>query len=238
MKVAIIGATSGIAKEVAKIYAALGATLFLVARDGEKLDSVERDLRARGAEQVERYLSDLADLSLHDAIVSAAGARPDIVVVAHGVLPDQSKVDNDPRAQVEAFELNATSVISLVARFATVMEAQRSGVLVVIGSVAGDRGRRSNYVYGSAKAAIHAYCDGLRSRLAKAGVSLVLVKPGWVDTPMTVRSKKNALYVHPEAIARGIEKAIERRSATVYLPGYWRWISLLVRLLPARFVKF
>ncbi|HEX7707625.1 MAG TPA: SDR family NAD(P)-dependent oxidoreductase [Thermoanaerobaculia bacterium] len=238
MKVAIIGATSGIAKEVAKIYAARGAALFLVARDGEKLDSVERDLRARGAQQVERYLADLSDLSLHDAIVSAAGSAVDVVLVAHGVLPEQSKVDNDAQAQVEAFELNATSVISLVARFATVMEAQRSGVIAVIGSVAGDRGRRSNYVYGSAKAAVHAYCDGLRSRLSAAGVSLVLIKPGWVDTPMTIRSKKNALYVHPEAIARGIEKAIERRSATVYLPGYWRWISLLVRLLPARLVRF
>jgi short-subunit dehydrogenase len=108
----------------------------------------------------------------------------------------------------------------------------------VIGSVAGDRGRRSNYVYGAAKAAVHAYCDGLRNRLAESNVALVLIKPGWVDTPMTANVKKNALFASAPNAARAIYNAIAARRATVYVPGFWRWISLIVRMLPARLVKF
>ena len=103
----------------------------------------------------------------------------------------------------------------------------------MIGSVAGDRGRRSNYVYGAAKAAIHAFCDGLRGRLAAAGVTVVLIKPGWVDTPMTGAIKKNPLFASAASVAQGIHRAIDAGRGTVYVPGYWRWISLIVRMLPA-----
>jgi decaprenylphospho-beta-D-erythro-pentofuranosid-2-ulose 2-reductase len=238
MNVLIIGATSAIAQEVAKLYANAGATLFLVGRNEAKLLAVASDLRVRGATDVETFVADLADRSRDAAIVAAAGANPDVVLIAHGSLPDQRTIDTDPVAQTEAFELNATSVIALAAQFANVLERNRRGTLGVIGSVAGDRGRRSNYVYGAAKAAIHAYCDGLRGRLAEAGVSVVLIKPGWVDTPMTSAIKKNPLFASAASVARGIQRAIENRRATVYLPGYWRWISLIVQLLPARFVKF
>lgn len=237
MRVAIIGATSGIAQEVAKSYARDGATLFLVARNEAKLMAVASDLRVRGADDVETFVADLSDRSRDGALVAAAG-EPDVVLIAHGSLPDQQAVDRDPAAQTEAFSLNATSFVALTAHFANVLERKRAGVIAVIGSVAGDRGRRSNYVYGAAKAAVHAYCDGLRNRLAESGVALVLIKPGWVDTPMTAGMKKNPLFVSAESIARGIRQAIERRRATVYLPGYWRWISLLVQLLPGRLVKF
>ncbi|HYH08183.1 MAG TPA: SDR family NAD(P)-dependent oxidoreductase [Thermoanaerobaculia bacterium] len=236
MKVAIIGATSGIAQEVAKIYAEERATLFLVARDEAKLSAVAGDLRVRGA-VVETFVADLADRSRDEAIVSAAG-EPDVVLIAHGSLPDQRAIDTDARAQSEAFALNATSFIALIAHFATVLERKRGGVLGVIGSVAGDRGRRSNYVYGSAKAAVHAYCEGLRARLAESNVAVVLIKPGWVDTPMTRGMKKNPLFASAGSVARGIHKAIGARRGDVYLPGFWRWISLLVRMLPARLVKF
>jgi hypothetical protein len=236
MRVAIIGATSGIAQEVAKIYAGAGDVLFLVARDEAKLNAVANDLRVRGA-AVETFVANLADRSRDDAIVAAAG-EPDVVLIAHGSLPDQRAIDGDARAQEEAFALNATSFIALIARFANVLERRRAGVLAVIGSVAGDRGRRSNYVYGAAKAAVHAYCEGLRARLAEANVALVLIKPGWVDTPMTRGMKKNALFASAKSVARGIHSAIANRRGDVYLPGFWRWISFLVRMLPARLVKF
>ena len=238
MNVVVIGATSAIAQEVARLYASAGASLFLVARNEAKLLAVTSDLRVRGASDVETFVADLADRSRDAEIVAAAGATPDVVLIAHGSLPDQRAIDTDPIAQVAEFQLNATSVIALTAQFANVLERNRRGTLAVIGSVAGDRGRRSNYVYGAAKAAIHAFCDGLRGRLAAAGVALVLVKPGWVDTPMTSAIKKNPLFASAASVARTIHRAIDAGRGTVYSPGYWRWISLIVRLLPARFVKF
>jgi len=238
MNVVMIGATSAIAQEVAKLYASSGASLFLVARNETRLLAVAADLRVRGASDVETFVADLADRSRDAEIVAVAGATPDVVLIAHGSLPDQGAIDTDPVAQVAEFELNATSVIALTAHFANVLERNRRGTLAVIGSVAGDRGRRSNYVYGAAKAAIHAFCDGLRGRLAAAGVAVVLIKPGWVDTPMTSAIKKNPLFASAASVARCIHRAIGARRGTVYVPGYWRWISLIVQMLPARFVKF
>jgi len=238
MNVVIIGATSAIAQEVAKLYANAGASLFLVARNEAKLLAVASDLRVRGASDVETFVADLAVRSRDAEIVAAAGATPDVVLIAHGSLPDQRAIDTDPVAQVAEFELNATSVIALAAQFANVLERNRSGTLAVIGSVAGDRGRRSNYVYGAAKAATHAFCDGLRGRLAAAGVVVVLIKPGWVDTPMTSAIKKNPLFATAASVAKGIHRAIDAGRGTVYVPGYWRWISLIVQMLPAKLVRF
>ncbi|HYI13325.1 MAG TPA: SDR family NAD(P)-dependent oxidoreductase [Thermoanaerobaculia bacterium] len=235
MKVAVIGATSAIAQEVAKLYAEAGASLFLVGRDETRLLAVAGDLRVRGAKEVETFAADLADRSRDAALVTAAGAV-DVVLIAHGSLPDQRAIDTDAAAQAAAFELNATSFIALATGFANVIRP--GGVLAVIGSVAGDRGRRSNYVYGAAKAAVHAYCEGLRARLAESDIAVVLIKPGWVDTPMTAGMKKNPLFAGAKSVGRGIHDAIRKRRATVYLPFYWRWISLLVRMLPARLVKF
>jgi short-subunit dehydrogenase len=238
MKVVMVGATSAIAQEVAKLYAAEGASLMLVGRNEAKVLAIASDLRVRGADEVETVILDLADVAGHAGIVAAAGPNVDVVLVAHGSLPDQRQLDRDARAQVEAFQLNATSVISIIGHFANAMESARRGTLAVIGSVAGDRGRRSNYVYGAAKAAIHSYCQGLRARLAESGVALVLVKPGWVDTPMTSGIRKNPLFASSATVARGIHEAIARRRGIVYVPGFWRWISLVVRMLPARLVKF
>lgn len=237
MNVVIVGATSGIAQEVAKLYARSGASLFLVARDAAKLAAVAADLKVRGAYDVDTFVADLADRA-HDAEIAAFMTSPDVVLIAHGTLPDQRAIDADAGAQVEAFELNATSVIAFAAQFANVLERNRKGTLAIVGSVAGDRGRRSNYVYGAAKAAIHAYCEGLRGRLAEAGVRVVLIKPGWVDTPMTSAIKKNPLFASAASVAHGIQRAIASGRGTVYLPGYWRWISLIVRMLPAKLVKF
>jgi decaprenylphospho-beta-D-erythro-pentofuranosid-2-ulose 2-reductase len=237
VRIAIIGATSAIAQAAAANFAEEHATLFLVARDPARLAAVAADLRARGASDVEELVADLGDLSRHEAIVSAAG-DVDAVLIAYGSLPDQRAIDRDPMAQIEAFQLNATSVISIAARFANLLETRKGGTLAVIGSVAGDRGRRSNYLYGAAKAAIHTWCGGVRGRLAEAGANVLLIKPGWVDTPMTRDIKKNPLFAEPRAVGRAIHDAIVAKKQVVYLPGFWRWISLIVRMLPARLVKF
>jgi short-subunit dehydrogenase len=234
VRVVVIGATSAIAQAMAACYAEERAELFLVARDAAKLAAVAADLRVRGAARVDELVADL----MSPLSISTEAGDVDVVLIAHGSLPDQRAIDRDPAAQVAAFTLNATSVIAIAAEFANVLEARRGGTLAVIGSVAGDRGRRSNYVYGAAKAAIHAYCDGLRGRLADAGANVVLIKPGWVDTPMTSGMKKNPLFASARTVGRGIHDAIAAKRAVVYLPWFWRWISLIVRMLPARFVKF
>ena len=235
MKVAIVGATSAIAQEVARLYAAEGAELFLVARDEAKLAPVAADLRVRGAASVETFLADLATRD-HDAKLVASAGAPDVVLIAHGELPDQQAIEADPSAQARAFDVNATSFISLAAHFANVLRA--GSVLALIGSVAGDRGRRSNYTYGAAKAAVDTYCQGLRARLAPSNVAVVLIKPGWVDTPMTAGIRKNLLFASASSAAASIKRAITSRSAIAYVPFYWRWISLVVRMLPSRLVKF
>ncbi|HYC58407.1 MAG TPA: SDR family NAD(P)-dependent oxidoreductase [Thermoanaerobaculia bacterium] len=232
MNVVIIGATSAIAQEVAKLYANDGASLLLVGRNEAKLMAVASDLRVRGADDVDTFVADLSDRSRDAALAAAAGAA-DVVLIAHGSLPDQRAIEHDVAAQVAAFDLNATSVIAIAAHFVNVMEQAGRGTLAVIGSVAGDRGRRSNYVYGAAKAAIHAFCEGARGR-----ANVVLIKPGWVETPMTSGIKKNFLFASAATVGAQIHRAIETKKSTVYTPGFWRWISLVVRALPARFVKF
>ena len=233
----MIGATSSIAQAAAAAFAEEHAKFFLVARNAAKLAAVAADLTARGASGVEELVADLGDLAGHPAIVAAAG-DVDVALIAHGSLPDQRAIDRQPQAQIEAFHLNATSAISIAASFANVLESRGAGTLAVIGSVAGDRGRRSNYVYGAAKAAIHAWCDGARPRLKAAGANVLLVKPGWVDTPMTRGMKKNLLFADACGVGRGIHDAIVARKSVVYLPRFWRWISAVVRLLPERLVKF
>lgn len=238
MRIVIFGATSVIAREIALRYAERGAELTLVGRDGSRLQEIADDLSNRGGRSIETLVQDLADVTSHRALVEQVAPNGDIVLIAHGSLPDQLMIDHDPDAQLRHIQLNAVSVISLVARCADIFERRRHGALVVIGSVAGDRGRRSNYVYGAAKAAVHAYCEGLRGRLRQAGVRMILIKPGWVDTPMARDVKARRLVASAESVSHAIQRAIDGGRSTVYVPWFWRWISLAVRLLPERLVKF
>jgi len=237
--VVILGATSGIAQPVARLFATGGAALLLAGRDAAKLNAVAEDLRVRGARRVETFVIDFDDIGRHDAVVAAAQAlgRIDAVLIAFGTLPDQDAIDRDPAAQIREFQTNATSVISLGARFANALEDAKGGMLAVIGSVAGDRGRRSNYVYGAAKAAIHAWFEGLRGRLSPAGVKVLVIKPGWVDTPMTARFRKNFLYASADSAAAAIHRAMIHGREELYVPRFWRWIMLAIRALPVAAMK-
>jgi len=240
-KVLIIGATSAIAEAAARLYAARGDALFLVARSEERLRIVAADLAVRGAMRSATATLDVTDFGAHAGVLDAAQRELggiDIVLIAHGTLSDQARCEKSVELLRNEFDINAVSTLALLTLLANRLEEQRSGTLAVISSVAGDRGRQSNYVYGSAKAAVTAFLAGLRQRLAKANVGVLTIKPGFVDTPMTAAfPNKGALWAQPDRIADGIVKAIDRRRNVVYLPWFWRWIMLVIRHIPEPLFK-
>jgi short-subunit dehydrogenase len=241
-RILIIGATSAIAQHCARLWANKGAQFFLVSRTEGRLETVTHDLVARGTSVVSHATLDVLDQASHEATVSRAfeslGAC-DVVLIAHGVLPDERECAENPSEAIRQFNINATSTISLAALAAAHLRKQGHGTLAVISSVAGDRGRPSNFHYGAAKAAVSTYCDGLRASLQGTGVNVVTIKPGMVATPMTAGMPlPKALVASPEKVARDIVRGIERGAATIYTPWWWRWIMLIIRLIPeAIFVR-
>ena len=234
-KILIIGATSAIAEACARRWAARGDALFLLGRDGQRLHAIADDLRIRGAAEVAVTTFDVNDYEAQEAAIEAARVAlggVDIALIAHGTLPDQAACDHDTAQTMAEFQTNATSTLALMQRLAVLFESQGEGQLAVISSVAGDRGRDSNAVYGAAKAAVSTYASALRQRLHRHGITVLTIKPGFVDTPMTAQLRKGALWATPDRIARGIVNAIDRGRSIVYLPWFWRPVMTLIRLLP------
>ncbi|MFO1305780.1 MAG: SDR family NAD(P)-dependent oxidoreductase [Burkholderiales bacterium] len=235
--VAIFGATSAIAQAVARIYAGEGARLFLAGRNETHLDAIASDLRVRGATDVRVHVVDFGVANSCASACEAARAelgRIDVALIAHGTNVDQASCERDDAALREAIQVNFTSYASLLVRIAAIMEAQRSGSLVAIGSAAGDRGKRRNYIYGSAKAGIAVLMEGLMGRLSRAGVRVTLVKPGFVDTPMTASFRKGPLWISSSTAGRLIVRAVRAGKSTVYIPGFWRWVMTVLSLVPQR----
>ncbi|PXV57252.1 Short-chain dehydrogenase [Dyella jiangningensis] len=234
-KVVIIGATSAIAESTARLYAARGAQLFLVARNAVRLKDIADDLRVRGAPEVFQATLDVNDVQDHARLIEqiwTSLGHVDVLLVAHGTLPDQARCEASVEWALREFGTNGASTIALLTAVAPRFETQRKGVIAVISSVAGDRGRQSNYLYGSAKAAVTAFASGLRQRMAKVGVNVITIKPGFVDTPMTRDFKKGALWARPDDIALGIAHAADRGRSVVYLPWFWLPIMLIIRHVP------
>ncbi|WP_367345023.1 SDR family oxidoreductase [Stenotrophomonas bentonitica] len=232
-KILIIGATSAIAEAVARVYATRAASVFLVARNATRLDTIAADLRVRGARRVDSAVLDVNDIDEHAVVLDTAWATlegVDTVLIAHGTLPDQAACDASVEVSLMEFATNGTSTIALAAELATRLQSGSS--LAVISSVAGDRGRGSNYLYGSAKAAVTAFTSGLGQRLRPQGVNVITIKPGFVDTPMTASFKKGLLWATPDSIARGIVAAIDKRRAVAYLPSFWWAIMQVIRNIP------
>ena len=239
-RVLIIGATSAIAEATARIFAERGAALHLLARNPERLAAVAKDLKLRGAAEVTQGLFEGGDIDAQEPALEAAYESlglPDIVLIAYGDLPDQKACEADAGRALEALTLNGTSVIALLTRLAGPMEERGEGTLAVISSVAGDRGRQSNAYYGAAKGMVSIFLSGLRNRLHDKGVQVITIKPGFVDTPMTAAFDKGPLWASPDSIAKGIVKAIDKRKDVVYLPWFWRWIMLVIRLIPEPLFK-
>jgi decaprenylphospho-beta-D-erythro-pentofuranosid-2-ulose 2-reductase len=236
-RVVVVGATSAIAQHVARIYADQGASFFLVARDPARLAAVAGDLRVRGAAHVESAVFDLDDAAAHERLFEAADAAlgpADIVLVCYGVLGSR---DAGPEEAQAILRTNLAGPTSILLRAARRMEERRAGTLVAVSSVAGDRGRAANPVYGAAKAGLTALLSALRQRLSRAGVSVVTVKPGFVETPMTAHLPPLPFAVGPERVARDIVRAVERSADVVYTPPIWRLVMLIVRLLPEKLFK-
>ncbi len=239
-KILIIGATSAIAQATAKLFAEKHHALFLVGRDADKLETIAADLKVRGAHQVDYTALDLNEFDKHPSMLEQANTSLeglDTVLIAHGILDDQKAGEQDFIKAEQALRTNFLSVVSLLTPIANRLEKQRYGCIAVISSVAGDRGRQSNYIYATAKGALTIFLQGLRNRLHSANVCVLTIKPGFVDTPMTANFKKGALWAKPEAIARGIYRAIENRKNTVYLPGFWWPIMMIIRHIPEPIFK-
>jgi len=234
-KILIVGATSVIAEAVARRFAADGDAFFLVGRNATRLEAIGADLRIRGAPAVYTATLDVSDIGSQAAMlakVEGAMGVPDIVLIAHGTLPDQRACEQSVTATVSALNVNFTATLALLTLIANRFETAGRGTIAVITSVAGDRGRRSNYLYGAAKGGVSIFLSGLRHRLQARGVAVLDIRPGFVDTPMTSAFAKGTLWAKPDRVALDICHAIKRGAPVLYTPWFWRWIMQIVRILP------
>ena len=234
-KMLICGATSAIAAETARRFASCGAQFFLVDRSPQKLTNIASDLTAMGAAQVDTLILDLAELHRHQELIQEAVSRMggiDIALIAHGTNSNQRACESTVAETLKELTVNFTSTISLLTLLANYFEKRRDGCIAVITSVAGDRGRKKHYVYGAAKGGVSVFLQGLRNRLADAGVSVIDLRPGFVDTPMTASVKKNFLFATPSRAGSAIHRAIQRRKDVAYVPWWWRPIMGVVTSIP------
>lgn len=237
-RIVIIGATSAIAEHCARLWVSESAIdLVLVARDLEKAERVAADLHVRSPRSSIRAMQ--ADFISPSAIATLASELAthdpiDIVLISHGSLPDQPACESDLDACREALEINAVSPVLFAEAFARHLQRQDHGCLAIIGSVAGDRGRKSNYVYGAAKGLVTRYAQGLQHRLAATRVVVTLVKPGPTDTPMTASFKARGVKLASvESVATAIVDGIAANATTIYVPRKWALIMMVIRHLPS-----
>lgn len=235
MAVLALGATSAIGEATLRLLAERGARFYLVGRSREKLEAVSADLMTRGATGVASHAMDLDDTAAHAAMLNAALqtlGMIDLALLAHGVLGDQKTAEASYPVAEAVLRTNFLSPVSLITWLANYFESTKQGTLAVISSVAGDRGRKSNYVYGASKGALNVFLDGVRNRIDRAGVQVLTIKPGFVATPMTAHLAQGPLFAKPSQVAEGILRAIEKRKDVVYLPPFWAGIMLMVRMIP------
>jgi len=234
-KVIIVGATSRIAQEVARKMAADGDMLFLAGRNETRLERLAQDLKTRGAADVKFCQIDVTDYASHANIIDTAENELgglNVILIAHGTLADQKKCEHSFEQTKKELETNCLGTISLLTHIANKFEQQGEGTIAVISSVAGDRGRQSNYVYGTAKGALTIFMQGLRNRLQRSGVQVLTIKPGFVDTPMTADFKKGILWSQPEKCASDIYQAIKKKKSEIYSPWFWYPVMIIIKAIP------
>jgi decaprenylphospho-beta-D-erythro-pentofuranosid-2-ulose 2-reductase len=236
-RIVIIGATSAIAEHCARLWVKDAAVdLTLVGRDKAKIDRVAADLHVRSPQSAIRVLqADFIDPFAIRQLVDGIAAEGALhtVLIAHGSLPDQATCQQDLFACHEALSVNGISPVLFAEAFVGHMQNANQGTLAIIGSVAGDRGRKSNYVYGAAKGLVTRYVQGLQHRLANTGVRVVLIKPGPTDTPMTAHLKQQCVLASVEGVAKQIVLGVKRGKPVVYAPAKWALIMMVIRHLPA-----
>ncbi|MGG7645661.1 SDR family NAD(P)-dependent oxidoreductase [Rhodovulum sp. YNF3179] len=235
----ILGATSSMARAFARRLATEGRAVLLAGRDLEELALMAEDCRLRGAPAAEAVRFDARDADSFGPILDRLGGTEGQISAAVfvGSMPPQAKIDADP-ALIEGVVTDSfTGPARFLQGLAPLMEARGGGTVVGVGSVAGDRGRIGNYVYGAAKAGFHTYLSGLRNRLTRAGGHVVTVKPGFTDTAMTWGIEGMFLVAEPEAVADDIWRAVEKRRNVIYTPRFWRWIMAVIRSIPEPIFK-
>jgi decaprenylphospho-beta-D-erythro-pentofuranosid-2-ulose 2-reductase len=239
-KILVLGATSGIAEATCRIWASQGASLFLVARNAEKLAAVAADLKTRGASYVDTAVADLDDTDQHPSLLAHAVnslTGMDIAYLAHGVLGDQIEAERDFNTAAQILHTNFMAPVSLLTWLANFCVQRHAGTLAVLSSVAGERGRKSNYVYGSSKAGLSAFLDGLRNRIDREGVNVLSIKPGPTKTAMTAGMPKSEKFADVDSVAESIVSAIDKRKDILYVPFQWQPIMFIIRNIPERIFK-
>lgn len=240
-RVVIFGATSAIAQEIAAVYARRGARLYLVGRNGDKLAAAAAAATSSAGNDashgavVGTVVADLNQTAAAAGLVQRAAAAlggVDVAVIAQGLLGDQLATEREFGRAAEIIATNFLSVVALVIPLINHLETAGAGHLVVLSSVAGERGRPRNYTYGAAKGALNIYLQGVRSRLGGRGVGVHTIKLGPVDTPMTVDHRKTLLFARPAAVATAIVQAVDAGRSEVFVPWFWRGIMFVVRNLP------
>lgn len=236
-RIVIIGATSSIAEHCARLWVKDMVDLTLVGRNQSRLDQIAQDLSVRSPQSViATRVVNFEDPVAIDALVSELSGSPiDVALIAHGSLPDQQECQNDLVLCKDTLEVNGVSPVLFAEAFLKHMERHDAGALAIISSVAGDRGRKSNYVYGAAKGLVTRYAQGLQHRLAKANVSVVLIKPGPTDTPMTSFYKAKGVRMSSvEDVAQIIVDGIGKLKPVIYAPAKWALIMMVIRHIPGK----
>jgi decaprenylphospho-beta-D-erythro-pentofuranosid-2-ulose 2-reductase len=237
-KILIVGATSDMAKAIAKVYAKEGFDLILAARKPEDLSLFAEDLRIRSAQKIELVTLDLVALETHQPFYNALTTKPDGVILTAGYMAQQSVAETNWASTYEMLQVNYVGAVSLLNIVANDFESRRTGFIVGISSVAGERGRKTNYIYGSTKAALTAYLSGLRNRLQSSGVAVMTVKPGFVETKMTKGlDLPEKLTAQPEDVALAVFKAQKKGQDVLYTKGVWRLIMLIIKHIPESIFK-
>jgi short-subunit dehydrogenase len=236
--VLVLGGTSTIARAIADELAARGFDLALAGRDAAELETVAADLRLRRGVTTTVHRVDVLDMERHaGALAPCLTAELRGVVLAFGYLGDQRRAETDPAEARRILDTNLTGCVIALNLVAAHLARTGGGFVCALSSVAGDRGRQSNYVYGAAKAGLTAYLSGLRNRFASAGVRVLTVKAGVVDTRMSAGMPGAALAAAPAAVARAVVRAITRGRDVIYVPWFWRWIMLAIKMIPERVFK-
>ena len=237
MRIAIIGATSAIAHQTARDFAGTEhAAFFLVGRNSDRLATIAADLQAHGATQAVTHVCDFRAKATAQEFPllaeSALGGTLDLVLVAHGSLSDEARAASDLAYADAEIDTNYASAVRFTSAAAARFRETKTGQLAVITSVAGERGRASNFFYGATKAALIAFCSGSRIQLAGDRIQLTELRPGLIATPMTAHLPRGFLACPADRAGRLCARAIRRRAGLAYIPGFWRWIMLIIRLLP------
>ena len=236
--VLILGGNSDVGKSLAKDFGKLGSNLILTSRKEGQLDSFKSDLEIRNEINCDVELFDVLDFNSHESFYNNLKKKPDIVISCIGYLDNQEKSENSFEESLRSIQTNFTGLVSILNVVSNDFEIRKSGIIIGISSVAGDRGRGSNYIYGSSKSAFTSYLSGLRNRLNESGVSVITVKPGFINTKMTSHlNLPKILTSSPDNISNDIINSIKKKKSIIYTKWFWKCIMLIIKFIPESIFK-